>query len=190
MYQFCVRVAFNRAVGGYVAKVYRLSDLLHVVYFSSIVDRVEIENIYLLRRGVDSFTLVIWVTLGLQSKNGIIYLIFNRTYDSDMIYRVVENARNLQYGDAVDYMMKLVELGNSNKFKDCVFEITSDRGGRLEILHWLGSFSVSFIGSCNDFVLIDGIRKNKIYDLSMVITNIVDSSGALIPTGCFSYSFP
>ena len=65
----------------------------------------------------------------------------NRTYDSDMIYRVIGKYRTLQFGDASDCMMRLVDLGNCNKSKGCVFEMTSDNGGRLETLHWYSPFS-------------------------------------------------
>ena len=40
---FCVRIAFDRAVGGYIAKVYRLSHLSHVVNVSFIIGRVKFE---------------------------------------------------------------------------------------------------------------------------------------------------
>ena len=45
----------------------------------------------------------------LQSKNGLSRLLTNRTYDSDMIYRVVKKVRNLQYDDII---LKFIELGN------------------------------------------------------------------------------
>ena len=56
----------------------------------------------------------------------------------------------------------------------------SDRGGRLEILHWLGSYSSLFIKKYSDLILIDGSHKSNIYDLSVVVTTVVDSLGALI----------
>ena len=52
-----------------------------------------------------------------------------------MIYRVVKKARTLHYGDTTDCMLKLVELGNSHRSKGGMFEMASDKGGRLEILH-------------------------------------------------------
>ena len=61
--------------------------------------------------------------------------------------------------------------------------MVSDRGGRLEILHWSGSFSSLFVEKYNDFVLIDGTRKTNIYDLSLVVTIMVDSLGVLVPDG-------
>ena len=53
-----------------------------------------------------------------------------------MIYHVVKKARNLQYGDVIDYMLKLVELGNYHISEGGVFEMASDRGGRLETLRY------------------------------------------------------
>ena len=71
----------------------------------------------------------------LQSKGALSHLFCCRSYDSDMIYRVVKKSRNFHYGDATDCMLKLVELGNSHKSKGGVFEMTSDKGGRLGKLH-------------------------------------------------------
>ena len=53
-----------------------------------------------------------------------------------MIYRVVKKARDFHCGDATDCMLKLVELGNYHSSKGGLFEMASDRCGRLEILHW------------------------------------------------------
>ena len=55
-------------------------------------------------------------------------------------------------------MLKLAELENYHKPKSSIFEIESNRGDRLEILHWSGSFSVLFTGSYNDFELINRTR--------------------------------
>ena len=52
-----------------------------------------------------------------------------------MIYRVVKKARNIQYSDTCDYMLKLVELGNFHKSNGRMFALASDRGGRLETLY-------------------------------------------------------
>ena len=76
---------------------------------------------------------------GLQSKGALSRLFSCRTYDSDMVYRVVKKSRNFHFGDATDCMLKLVELGISHKFKGDFFEMTSNKGDRLEILHWVGS---------------------------------------------------
>ena len=92
-----------------------------------------------------------------------------------MIYRVVKKARDFHCGDATDCMLKLVELGNYHSSKGGLFEMASDRGGRLKILHWLGFFSSSFVEKYNDFVLIDGTRKTNVYDRSLVVTTVVDS---------------
>ena len=64
-----------------------------------------------------------------------------------------------------------------------MFELTSNRGGRLQILHWSGSSSSFFIDIYSDFVLIDGTHKTDIYDLSLVVITVVDSLGVSIPTG-------
>ena len=85
-------------------------------------------------------------------------------------------------------MFKLVELGNCHNFKDGVFEMASDKGGKLETLHWSDSFSSFFIEKYSDFILIDGTRNINIYDISLVIITVVDSLGVSIPAG-FSYSF-
>ena len=79
----------------------------------------------------------------------------------------------------------MVELGNSRSSKGGLFEMVSDRGGRLEILHWSGSFSSLFVEKYNDFVLIDGTRKTNIYDLSLVVTIVVDSLGVSVPVSFF-----
>ena len=47
----------------------------------------------------------------------------NRTYDSNMIYRVIKKHRTLRFGDSSDYMMRLMDLGNYNKSKGSVFEM-------------------------------------------------------------------
>ena len=64
----------------------------------------------------------------LQSKTALCRLFSGRIYDSDMIYRVVRKVRTLHYGDATDYMIKLVELNNSQSSKGGVFEMASDKG--------------------------------------------------------------
>ena len=71
----------------------------------------------------------------LKSKTVLCRLFFGRTNDSDMIYCVIRKASTLNYGDATDYMLKLVELDNSHNSKGGVFDMASDKGGRLEILH-------------------------------------------------------
>ena len=177
---FCVRIVFDRAVGSYIVKVCMLSHLGHVVNLSSIIGHVKFESdlsveerSQLVNFGKIGFT-------GLQSKTSLCRLFSNRIYDSDMIYRVCKQARYLQYSDATDCMLKLVELVNYHKPKGNTFEMVSDRGGRLETLHWVGSFSSLFIEKYSDFVLIDGTHKTDIYDLSLVVTTVVDSLGVAI----------
>ena len=80
-------------------------------------------------------------------------------------------------------MLKLVELRYHHKSKGGVFEIAFDRGGRLEILHWLGYLYILFIKRYNYVVLLDGTRKTNIYDLGLVVTPVVSSSSVSIPVG-------
>lgn len=65
-------------------------------------------------------------------------------------------------------MLKLVKLGNFHKPNGRLFELASDRGGRLDALHWSGSFLPLFIHIYSDFVRIGETRKTSIYDLSLV----------------------
>ena len=119
----------------------------------------------------------------LQSKTALCRLFSGRAYDSDMICRVVRKVRILHYGDATDCRLKLVELGNYHSSKGSVFEMDSDKGGRLENFHWSGSFTSLFVDKYNDFVLIDGTHKTNIYDISLIVTTTVDSLGILVPVG-------
>ena len=64
--------------------------------------------------------------------------------------------------------------------------MASDRGSRLETLHWSGSFSSFFIEKYSDFILIDGTHKTNIHNLSMVGATVVNSLGISIPVGFFS----
>ena len=72
-------------------------------------------------------------------------------------------------------MLKLVELGNCHESNGRVFDLASGSGGRLETLHWSGSFSFFLIEKYSDFILIDGTYQTNIYDLSLVVTTVVDS---------------
>ena len=74
-------------------------------------------------------------------ENGFIRLLMNRTYESDMIHRVIKKHRTLQFGGSSECMIRLMDLGNYNKSKGGIFEMTSDNGGRLETLHWYSPFS-------------------------------------------------
>ena len=180
---FSVRVAFDRLVGSYVVKQCRCVHTGHVVNLSSIAGHVKFESDLSVdeREQLANFGKIGYT--GLQSKGALSRLFSCRTYDSDMVYRVVKKARNFHYGDATDCMLKLVELGNSHKSKGGVFEMTSDKGGRLEILHWAGSLSTMFVDKFNDFILIDGTHKTNIYDLSLIVTTTVDSLGISVPVG-------
>ena len=83
----------------------------------------------------------------------------------------------MQFGDSSDCMIKLMDLGNIHKFKENIFEMTSDNGGRLETLYWYNPLSKTFVPVFSDFVLIDGTHKTNIYDLSLVVTTVVDLLG-------------
>ena len=76
-----------------------------------------------------------------------------------------------------------MELGSIHKSKEGIFEMTSDNGGRLETLHWSNALSRTFVPGLSDFVLIGGTHKTKIYDLSLVVTTVVDSLGKSVPLG-------
>ena len=100
-----------------------------------------------------------------------------------MIYRVVRKAGTLNYDDATDCMFKLVEFGNYHSSKGGVFEIASDKGGRLEILDWSSSFSSMFVDKYNNFVIIDSTHKINIYDVSLIVTTMVASLDISDPVG-------
>ena len=52
------------------------------------------------------------------------------SYDSSLVYRIVKKKHLiLQFGDSTDCMIKLMELGSIHKFKEGIFEMTSDNGG-------------------------------------------------------------
>ena len=61
--------------------------------------------------------------------------------------------------------------------------MTSDNGRRLETLHWYNPLSRTFVSGLSDFVLIDGTHKTNIYDLSLIVTTVVDSLGKSVPLG-------
>ena len=48
-------------------------------------------------------------------------------------------------------------------------------------LHWSNPLSKTFMPVLSDFVLIDGIHKTNIYDLSLIVTTVVDSLGKSVP---------
>ena len=47
-----------------------------------------------------------------------------------MIYRVIYQSRNEQFSDAIDSMLKLVELNSSHRLKGGVSKLSNDKGGR------------------------------------------------------------
>ena len=80
-------------------------------------------------------------------------------------------------------MIKVMELGSIHKSKEGIFEMTSDNGGRLETLHWFNTLSRTFVPVLSDFVLIDSTHKTNMYDLSLIVTTVVDSLGKYVPLG-------
>ena len=122
-------------------------------------------------------------SIGLNAKNWLICLFTNRTYDLSLIYRIVKQHRILQFGDSSDCMIKLVDLGSIHKSKEGIFEMTSDNVGRLETLHWSNPLSRIFEPVLSEFFLIDGIHKTNIYNLSLIVTTVVDSLGKYVPLG-------
>ena len=174
---FCIRIAFDRSVCGYVVKLCCLSRVGHVVNLLSIVDHVKFEADLSVEDGSQLANFGQIGYTGLHSNTIVSRLFSSRTCNSDMIYRVVKKVRNLQNGDVTVYILKLVELGNYHSSKGGVFEVASDRDGRLETLHWSCSFSTLFIEKYSEFILIDGTHKTNIYDLTLVVTTVVDSLG-------------
>ena len=180
---FCVRIAFDRSVGSYIVKLCRCLHIGHVVNLASIPGYVRFESsLSIEERGQLAIFGKIGYT-GLTSKCAFCRLFSGQTYDSDMIYRVVKKARILYCGDATNCMLKVVELGNYCISKGGVLEITSDKGGILEILHWARSLSSMFVDTYNDFILIDGTHKTNVYNLSLIVTTTVDSLGISVPVG-------
>ena len=86
---FCVRIAFDRVVRGYIVKVCMLSHLGHVVNLSSIIGHVKFEADLSLeeRSQLVNFGKIGYT--GLQPKTALCRLFSNWTYDLDMVYRVV-----------------------------------------------------------------------------------------------------
>ena len=99
---------------------------------------------------------------------------YDRTYDSKMIYHVLYKVWTLQFSDATDCMLKLVNLDNSPKPTVIVFKIASNQGSILETLHYCGPSSNLFISKYTDFVLVDSTHKTNIYNLSLVVITVVD----------------
>ena len=76
-------------------------------------------------------------------------------------------------------MIKLMDIGNCHKSKGGIFQMTTDKGGRLETLHWSGPYSKLFVSDWSNFLLIDCTHKTNIYDFSLIVTIVVDSLGNL-----------
>ena len=114
-----------------------------------------------------------------STQNGVNRLFMNRTYDSSLIYRVIKKHRILQFDDSSDCMIKLMDIGNCHKSKRGIFEMTSDKGGRLETLHWPSPYSILCVPNYSDFLLINDTHKTNIYDISLIVTSVVDSFGEI-----------
>ena len=76
-----------------------------------------------------------------------------------------------------------MDISNCHKPNGGIFETTSDKGGRLEILHWSSPCSKLFVPNYSDFLLIVGTQKTNIYDLPLIVTIVVDSLGKYVPIG-------
>ena len=61
--------------------------------------------------------------------------------------------------------------------------MTSENGGRLETLHWSGPYSKLFVPNCSECLLIDGTQKTNIYNMSLIVTTVVDSLENSVPIG-------
>ena len=116
---FCIRVAFDTAVGGYVVKVCQLSHLDHVANFPSIVGYVKFEaNLSTEERSqLVNFGKIDYTDF--QSKNGLSRLFSNRTYDSDMIYRVVKKAR-IGLNSLSQFLVSKTEGKNMTMLNKCL----------------------------------------------------------------------
>ena len=78
-------------------------------------------------------------------------------------------SRNEQFSDAMDSMLKLVELNSSHRSKGGVSKLSNDKGGRWETLHWSDDFSSLFLFKCVERFLVDSTDKTDIYDLNLVV---------------------
>ena len=93
-YAFCIRVAFDRSVGAYIVNWCRSSYMGHVVNLPSIVGHVRYESNLSVDERIQlaDFGKICYISL--QSKTALCRLFSNRTYDPNMVYRVVKKARN------------------------------------------------------------------------------------------------
>ena len=93
---FCVRVAFDRLVYVHVVKRCRSSHIGHVVNLSSIVGHIRFEaGVYIEERSqLANFGKIGYTSL--EFKTALCRLFSNRTYNPNMMYRVVKKARNLR----------------------------------------------------------------------------------------------
>ena len=80
-------------------------------------------------------------------------------------------------------MIKLLDIGNYHRSKGGIFEISPDKGGRVDSLHWSGPYSKVFVPNYSDFLLIGGTHKTNINDLLLIVRTVVDSFGKSISIG-------
>jgi len=80
-------------------------------------------------------------------------------------------------------MIKWMYTGNYHKSKGVIFEMSSNKEGRLETSHWSGPYSTLFVPNCSDFLLINDTHKTNIYDISLIVTTVDDSLGKSVPIG-------
>ena len=186
---FCIHISFDRDIGHYIIKRSILTHKGHVVNQASFSGHASYESDV---SDDEKNQLAKFGRMGSTFQNAkhcLIRLFQNRTYDSSLIYRVIKKHRILQFGDSSDFMIKLIDIGNCHKSKGGIFEMTSDKGGRFETLHWSGPYSKLFVPYCSDFLLINGTHKTNIYDLSLSVMTVVDSLGKYVPIGFLAAPF-
>ena len=108
---FCVSVSFDRIDNAYIVTSCRVDYEGRVANHASIVGHVKFESDLSNEEKdqLNNFGKIGYT--GSQPKSGLIRLFENRTYYSDMIYRVVKKARDEQVGNTTGCMLKLVDLG-------------------------------------------------------------------------------
>ena len=108
-------MTFDISLGDYIIRGYDLDHTGHLVNYASLSSHVTYE------KHLSSPEIVMLRNLGricyssLQSKISLLRSFPNRTYDIDMIYRVIKRLRIEVYGIASDCVVKLCVLGNSHK---------------------------------------------------------------------------
>ena len=137
-----IRISFDRDIDHYIIEtsvlihedyvINQVSNSGHVSYESDLSDD---EKNPLAKFGIIVSTVQ-------NAKNCLISLFQHHTYDSSLIYRVIKKHRILYFDDSSGCMIKLMGIDNCHKSKGGIFEMTSDKGGRLETLYYSGSYSI------------------------------------------------